>query len=78
VNDASDRKLASKRFNERVKLLANALNALSIAAMATALLVPAISGDLEKLTRANVIWFLFGVVLHLLAHLTFSLLRSED
>ena len=67
-----------KRFNEHVKLLANALNTLGIATMGAALILPAVNTGVASISITNVIWLLAGVTLHFAAQATLRLLRSEE
>ena len=72
------RRLAAKRNNERVKLAATSLNALALALLGAAFLIPALSNAAVLLTVEP--WFLLfvAVALHFGAQATLNLLQSED
>jgi hypothetical protein len=72
------RKLAAKRNNEHIKLVATVLNALCIALIGAAVIVPSVSSPEFFLTTRSWILILAAFVLHLGAHAVLRLLRSED
>lgn len=71
----SDRKLAARRNNERVRLLAATLNTIGLSVFGAAFLLPAINGVSRWAVGA---WIPVAIALHVLAHLVYGLLRSED
>ncbi|TXM77340.1 hypothetical protein FV218_05675 [Methylobacterium sp. WL69] len=75
--DAAARKLAAKRVNERLKLLANLLNALGIGVIGAGVIVPGVH-DPTRITLQTLAWIATGLVLHLLAQGVLAFLRSED
>jgi len=75
--DASARKLAAKRINERVKLLANLLNSLGIGVIGAGVIVPGVH-DPTRITLQTLAWIATGLVLHLLAQSVLAFMRSED
>lgn len=74
---ARARKLAAKRANERIRLLAGFLNALAIAVVGASFIVPVI-GQPDRLLSPNLAWLVLGSILHLVAQGVFAFLRSED
>ena len=79
----SRRRLAAKRRNERVKLLANTSNALALGIIGATLIVPELSGSGVRMSAGPFDWFrafwiLAAVVLHILAQLAFELMQGED
>ena len=74
---ASSRKLAAKRINERVKLLASLLNSLAIGVIGAAVIVPGVQ-DPTRITFQALTWIVTGVVLHLIGQAVFAFMRSED
>lgn len=79
---ASARKLAAKRINERLKLLANLLNSLAIGVIGAGVIVPAVrdpsQGTLLILTWQMLTWITIGLALHLVGQSVFAFMRSED
>lgn len=71
-----DRRLARKRYNEHVKLIATFLNTLSLAVIGTGLVIPVIGGG--PITLRSVIWILVGFGLHFCAHVAIDYLASEE
>ena len=69
------RRLAAKRNNERVKLVATTLNAIALTTFGAAFILPTVNGGISA---PPLIWILAAVTLHLGAHAVFRLLRSED
>mgnify|MGYP001347515958 CR=1 FL=1 len=69
------RRLAARRTNERLKLIATALNAVSVATVGAAFILPAVNGASGPLP---LIWIPMAVGLHLAAQGVFHFLRSED
>lgn len=78
VGEASRRKLAAKRANERVKLLANTLNALAIGVAGAGLIVPIVGEPTALFDAKRPAWLLFAAILHVCAQGALGLLRSED
>lgn len=76
--DASRRKLAAKRLNERVKLAVTTINALAIGIAGSAIILPAARDGVTTLPWQAWIWILVAFALHLVAQGLLSLLRSED
>lgn len=64
------------RFNERVKLFANFLNALSLGMIGFALLRPA-TESFELVGLPAALWALAGVALHVAAHYVLGKLRKD-
>lgn len=69
------RRLAAKRFNERVKLVVVTVNAMALTTLGAALILPALN---PALPRTSSFWILLAVGLHLIAQALFQLLRSEE
>jgi len=69
------RRLAAKKNNERVKLFAATLNAISVATFGAAFILPVVNGTVGPLSA---IWILLAVALHLSAQAAFRFLQSED
>jgi hypothetical protein len=63
-------------WNERVKLIANAFNAIALGLIAFAVLRPA-TEDIALLSRSSAAWAFGGLVLHGLAHYVLRYLRKE-
>ncbi|HEY8563958.1 MAG TPA: hypothetical protein VIL65_00530 [Beijerinckiaceae bacterium] len=76
--ETSARKLAAKRTNERVKLLASSLNALSLGVAGAAIVIPGVSEPGSLLELKRLVWFFVAAGLHLSAQYVFRYLRSED
>ena len=74
-----DEKLAAKRYNERVKLTAGAINALGLALIISGMVFPVVrAGAPEALARPFTwIWVLAGMTLHVIAHVVLGLLKNE-
>lgn len=70
----TERKLAAKRTNERVKMLAGTLNALAIGILGAAFVVPGVT----SLENVRWIWIPAALVLHLMAYVAYRFLKSED
>jgi hypothetical protein len=64
-------------WNERVKLIANALNAIALGLIAFAVLRPA-TEDIASLTRESAVWGLTGLAVHAFAHYILRYLEKED
>jgi hypothetical protein len=71
------RKLAAKRANERLKLLASFFNALALGVIGAGFIVPVVN-EPGRLISPQLPWLGLGFVLHLLAQGALSFLRSED
>lgn len=72
------RKLAAKRFNERVKLAVTTINAFAIGIAGSAIIFPVAHDGPSSITTASVIWIFAAVALHLIAQAVIGLTRSED
>jgi hypothetical protein len=68
-----DRRLAAKRNNERVKLAASALNALSIGTAGAAFVLPAITAQ-----GVHWVWLPAALALHFCGQAVFRFMKSED
>ena len=72
-----ERRLAAKRFNERLKLFATFLNNSGIAAFVGGFVLPlAAEADLRRGRAITIL--LSAFVAHMLAQLSLTLFRSED
>ena len=76
--DAANRRLAAKRHNEGIKLLANAFHSLSLGVAGAALILPGVTSPAKLLEPAPFIWLLVAVALHLIEQGVLRLLRSEE
>jgi len=74
----AERKLAARRFNERVKLSASFLSTLAVGTLGAAVIVPLFSPAIQPSVAAVGAGILVGVSLHLLAQWVFRFLRNED
>jgi Cu/Ag efflux pump CusA len=72
------RKLAARRINERLKLLAQTINALGLGLAGAAIIVPLVSAPETLLSWRTAIWIMIAISLHLSAQVAFTFLRSED
>lgn len=72
---ASRRKLAARRLNENLKLLASSLNTVALTILGAAFLLPTISG---QAVATPTIWIMIAAGLHLLAQAVLRLIQSED
>jgi cytochrome b subunit of formate dehydrogenase len=72
---AGKRRLAAKRFNEQVKLLASGLNTLGVTTFAAGCIVPSFAGQMQTFPWISLI---IALVLHCSAQLALRTLRSED
>lgn len=79
-DDPGQRKHDAKRFNEKLKLRAGALNALGIALVGSAFVFPVIRDQNPGalLEASTWVWIIVGIGLHLAAVATLSALRRED
>lgn len=75
TEDDKARRLSAKRNNERVKLAASTMNAISLTTFGAAFILPSVTGGAA--TPAP-IWVIVAAVLHVGAHALFRFLRSED
>jgi hypothetical protein len=73
-----ERKLAAKRFNERLKLFVTALNGIAVALVGAGLLVPAIGHPEALMNQWLGLWFLIPIGFHALAQHLIGFLRSEE
>ena len=64
-------------FNERVKLFAGFLNALSLGMIGFALLRPA-TENFDLVGLSAVAWGVIGVAIHGLAHYVLGMLKKDD
>lgn len=71
--DDPRRRLRAKRQNERVKLGAS-FNTVALAILGAALILPSVSGG----DAVHWNWVLPAIILHLLAHIALSFLKSEE
>jgi hypothetical protein len=69
------RRLAAKRNNERVKLVASTMNTVALTTFGAAFILPLVNGATGPLP---VIWIPFAVALHFGAQAVYRFLRSED
>jgi hypothetical protein len=74
---AKARKLAAKRINERLKLLASFFNALALGVIGAGFIVPVVN-EPGRLISPQLPWLGLGLVLHLSAQGVLLFLRSED
>lgn len=75
----SERKLAAKRYNEGVKLIATAFNNFAVAVIVTALLQPMIADAAKFVIEYRPIWYFVGVGLHIVAQVILRYeFRSEE
>ena len=74
---ARARKLAAKRANERIRLLAGFLNALAIAVAGAGFIITAVSHP-DRIAAVSFVWCLVGVALRPFAQAALSFRRSED
>ena len=72
--------LINKRFNERVKLVATALNNISIAFVISAVIYPLVREGNESVWSSpqTYIWILTCLAVHCCAHVAFRFLKSEE
>ncbi|MDX7953732.1 hypothetical protein P7D22_21440 [Lichenihabitans sp. Uapishka_5] len=77
-NEDARRRLAAKRNNESVKLSATSLNAVALAILGAAIIVPGVNHTGSLASADTLILLFVAFTLHLMAHLTFRLLRSEE
>lgn len=70
-----ERRIRAKRFNERVKLAANATNAVGLTLLAAAALVPFVGG---LATWSSAGWIPVALGLHFMAQFMLGRLKSED
>ena len=77
---SNERKLAAKRYNERVKLTAGAVNALGLALIISGMVFPVVRAGAPEVLGSlfTWIWVFGGIALHLIAHAVLGLLKSED
>ena len=73
-----ERRLAAKRKDERVKLIATSLNAVALAVFGAAFLVPAVANPAVLLSSGPWILMLTALALHFGAHAVLQFLRSEE
>lgn len=66
----------AKRFNESVKYATSAMNTLAVGMIAAAVIVPAINQQTIQLWSLS--WASAGFALHIMGHLTLSLMKKED
>lgn len=76
--DGGARKFQAKRFNEHVKLLANFLNALSIATLGIAFVVPFAQGRHGMQTSEQWILMMVALILNMAGHSAIRLMRDEE
>lgn len=71
-------RLRAKRQNERVKLMANLLNAVAIAVIAVTIVIPSVADPQFLLTAKPYVLLSVALVLHIAAQVFLGLLQSED
>ena len=71
----SARKLAAKKFNEHMKLLATSLNAISLTTFGAAFILPSVTGTPAV---PPLFWIIVSALLHLSAHAALRLMKSEE
>lgn len=72
--DDKRRRLATKRFNEHIKLLASVLNGAAIVTIGAAVVAPVVSGSMGL---AAPFWSFGAIALHLVGQAALRLLRDE-
>lgn len=77
VRRTDSKRLAARRFNERVKLIATFFNALAFGTIGAGAIIPA-ARTLSDLGWATAAWFVSGLVLHGIGSFAYTLLRDED
>jgi hypothetical protein len=75
---AAQRRLAAKRSNERIKLVANAFHTLSLGVVGAALIIPGVASPAKLLEPAPFVWLFVAFSLHSVAQAVLQLLRSKD
>ncbi len=68
--------IAAVRFNERIKLLANTINAVALGFVGFGALLPLLANQ-QGFSTLNVIWCIVALALHITAHLVFRFLMEE-
>ncbi|MEE8631498.1 MULTISPECIES: hypothetical protein [Methylobacterium] len=71
------RKLAAKRANERLKLLAGFFNTLALGVIGAGVIIPTVA-DLTNAWPKSLVWLVTGLVLHCVGQGALTFLRSED
>lgn len=74
----AEERLAAKRLNEQTKLSANTLNALAIALLGAAVIIPGVSNPSALLSWEPWVLLFVAVGLHFVARAFLRLLRSEE
>ncbi len=73
-----ERRLFAKRNNERVKLIVTSLNAVALAILGAAFLVPALANPAVLLSSGPWALVLIALTLYFGAHAVLQFLRSEE
>ena len=73
----AQRRLANKRYNERIRLIYTAANTLALGIIGAAFIVPGVSSVATIFETQRAIWFL-AAGLHILAQVVVGFLRSEE
>ncbi|MAS03793.1 MAG: hypothetical protein CL534_03765 [Ahrensia sp.] len=68
--------LAAKRFNERIRYTATALNTAAVGMIAGSVIIPSINED--HLGWWSALWACAGFVLHIVGHLLLGLIKKEE
>lgn len=78
--DPKRRKLKARIFNERVKIFATSLNAIAIALIGAAVVLPVVrENNIAALAEPDTwAWLAAGTGLHGMAHWVLGALKSED
>ena len=74
----AQRRLANKRYNERIRLIYTAANTLALGIIGAAFIVPGVSSVATIFETQRAIWFLAAAGLHVLAQAVVGFLRSEE
>lgn len=75
-SDEAARRLASKRFNERLKLFSSFSSALGIGTIGAGVIIPMTKTPIE-IAPITLAWLAGGLILHLVGHGVYAFLRSE-
>jgi hypothetical protein len=73
----SARKLAARRWNEHLKLIATSLNTIALGIVGAAYVIPGVAGTFS-MDLPRLIWLFYALVLHLASHAVLRFFRSED
>ena len=78
LTPGQERRLAAKRNNERVKLIATSLNAIALAIFGAAFVVPALANPAALQSSSPWILVRVALALHPGVHAVLRFLRSEE